>query len=87
MKYCDSVVHRTLAPNRPYWLIETKGREDTDVQRKDARATTWCVDVTTLTGQTWRYLKVPDKMFKKLKPTSFDELASALQAGGPLFVL
>jgi len=57
------------------------------VQRKDARATTWCADVTTLTGQTWRYLKVPDKMFKKLKPTSFDELASALQAGGPLFVL
>src|SRR4051794_19656789 len=69
-----------------YWLIETKGREDADVQRKDERAVKWCEDVTTLTGQTWRYLKVPDKEFKKLKPASFDELVSALQAGGPMFV-
>ena len=84
-QYEPDFVARTI--DGAHWLIETKGREDADVQRKDARATTWCVDVTTLTGQTWRYLKVPDKMFKKLKPTSFDELASALQAGGPLFVL
>lgn len=55
--------------------------------RKDARATQWCVDISTLTGVTWRYLKVPDKVFAQLKPTSFDDLASALHAGGPLFVM
>ncbi len=53
---------------------------------KAARAEQWCADVTALTGVPWRYLKVPDKEFKKLKPTSFDELVSALQAGGPMFV-
>ncbi|HEY3231565.1 MAG TPA: hypothetical protein VGJ87_20215 [Roseiflexaceae bacterium] len=56
------------------------------MQRKDERAEKWCADVTALTGVTWRYLKVPDKEFKKLKPASFGELVSALQAGGPMFV-
>jgi type III restriction enzyme len=74
------------ATDGTYWLIETKGREDADVARKDARAEQWCMDVTTLTGARWSYLKVPDKEYKKLKPTSFGELASALQAGGPLFI-
>lgn len=69
-----------------HWLLETKGREDADVARKDARAEQWCADVTQLTGVNWRYLKIPDKEFKKLKPSSFGELVSALQAGGPLFV-
>jgi type III restriction enzyme len=69
-----------------HWLIETKGREDADVARKDERAQKWCADVTALTGVQWRYLKVPDKEFKKLKPSSFEELVSALQAGGPMFI-
>ena len=70
-----------------HWLIETKGREDGDVARKDARARQWCEDVSTLTGTKWSYIKVPDKEFKKLKPASFDELVSTLQSGGPLFVM
>lgn len=70
-----------------HWLLETKGREDADVARKDERAAKWCADVTTLTGVPWHYLKVPDKEFKRLKPASFDELVSALQAGGPMFVV
>lgn len=69
-----------------HWLIETKGREDADVAHKDARATKWCADVTELTGVRWEYIKVPDKEFKKLKPSTFDELVSALQAGGPIFL-
>ena len=80
----DFVAHTI---NGAHWLLETKGREDADVARKDERAEKWCADVTALTGQTWRYLKVPDKEFKRLKPTSFDELVSALQAGGPMFVV
>ncbi len=76
-----------IATDGTHWLLETKGREDADVARKDERAVKWCADVSTLTGQTWSYLKVPDKEFKRLKPASFDELVSALQAGGPLFVV
>ena len=70
-----------------HWLIETKGREDADVARKDDRARRWCADVSALTGQEWRYLKVPEKEFKKLKAADFGELASAIVAGGPMFVM
>jgi type III restriction enzyme len=83
-QYEPDFVARTVEGD--YWLIETKGREDADVVRKDARAEQWCADVSALTGVSWHYLKVPDKEFKKLKPQSFDELVSALQAGGPMFV-
>ena len=75
------------ATDGTYWLIETKGREDADVARKDARAHTWCADVSALTGQAWRYLKVPEKEFKRLKADNFGELASAIAAGGPMFVM
>lgn len=68
------------------WLIETKGREDIDVARKSERAEQWCEDVTRLTGNEWRYLKVPQKDFARFKPSSFEELVSGLTAGGPLWI-
>jgi len=61
-----------------HWLVETKGREDIDVKRKDDAAQRWCNNATILTGVTWRYLKVPQNEFEKLHPTSFDELTSGL---------
>jgi type III restriction enzyme len=69
-----------------YWLVETKGREDADVAYKDARARKWCEDATALTGEQWRYLKVPEKEFKKLKPNIFSDLASALDLSGVFFL-
>jgi hypothetical protein len=41
---------------------------------------------------TWMFVIVDDlwqaiaPLYRKLKPASFDELVSALQAGGPMFV-
>jgi hypothetical protein len=67
-------------------LLETKGREDLDVARKDARAEQWCADVTTLTGTTWRYKKIPQKEFERIRAQSLTELVSVLDAGGSLFV-
>jgi type III restriction enzyme len=69
-----------------HWLLETKGREDLDVARKDARAEQWCADVTALTGATWRYKKIPQKEFERIKAHSLTELVSVLDAGGSLFV-
>lgn len=69
-----------------HWLLETKGREDLDVSYKDARAERWCEDVSTLTGEMWRYLKIPQKEFSKLHPKMFVELLSGLTAGGLLFI-
>jgi len=68
-----------------HWLLETKGREDLDVVRKDARAEQWCADVTALAGAEWHYRKVPQKEFERIKPQSLAELVSVLDAGGPVF--
>jgi len=69
-----------------HWLLETKGREDLDVARKDARAEQWCADVTALAGAEWHYRKVPQKEFERIKPQSLAELVSVLDAGGALFI-
>lgn len=56
-------------------LVETKGREDPDVQHKDRAAQLWCENATALTGVTWRYVKVPQTGFDSLEPTAFADLA------------
>lgn len=55
-------------------LIETKGREDPDVAHKDRAARLWCENATGLTGQQWRYLKVPQAGFDKLQPNVYGDL-------------
>ncbi len=57
-----------------HWLLETKGQENVDVARKDAAAILWCENATTLTGVTWRYLKVGQKAFANLQPHDFTDL-------------
>lgn len=68
------------------WLLETKGREDIDVQHKNQRAEKWCNDATELTGIDWQFLMIPQKQFEKLSPQNFKDLVSSLTAGGVLFV-
>jgi type III restriction enzyme len=55
-------------------LIETKGREDLDVQHKDRAAQLWCENATQLTALEWRYVKVPQTGFGKLRPDEFADL-------------
>lgn len=69
-----------------HWLLETKGREDLDVQYKNTRAEKWCEDVSNLTGVKWQFQMIPQKQFEKLNPQNFTDLISALTAGGILFV-
>ncbi len=60
------------------WLIETKGREDIEVQLKDSAAINWCNTATELTKQDWKYLKVPQKEFEQLHPSELSELVTVL---------
>lgn len=69
-----------------HWLLETKGREDLDVQYKNERAEKWCQDASDLTGVNWHFLMIPQKQFEKLSPQKFTDLVSALTAGGVLFI-
>jgi type III restriction enzyme len=57
-------------------LVETKGREDTDVAHKDRAARLWCENASGLTGHEWQYLKVPQAGFDKLQPAAFADLAA-----------
>ena len=57
-----------------HWIIETKGREDINVQLKDESARNWCGHATRLTGASWNYLKVPQKDFEDLHPSEFKEI-------------
>ena len=68
-----------------HWILETKGAETEEVQFKDRAAQTWCENATALTGTLWRYLKIPQKNFKKLQPESLEDLL-AFQQGGPIFL-
>lgn len=55
-------------------LVETKGIEDIEMDRKDNRAHKWCHDAADLTGQPWYYVKIPWKVFQETTATTFDGL-------------
>lgn len=56
------------------WLVETKGQESLEVAFKDRAAKMWCENATKLTGEQWRYVKVPQKEYVKLQPVEFYDL-------------
>jgi len=56
------------------WIVETKGREDPDVEFKDARAERWCEDATRLTKNKWSYIKIQENIFYASNETTFKGL-------------
>lgn len=63
-----------VLPDGGHFLLETKGREDVDVQHKDNAARLWCQHATALTGEPWQYVKVPQKAFEAMQPQRFEDL-------------
>jgi type III restriction enzyme len=59
-----------------HWLIETKGMESAEVSQKDAAASNWCENASSLTEATWRYVKVPQRGFEVLQPRHLADLAA-----------
>ena len=53
-----------------HWLLETKGREDDDVPRKDAAAARWCEHSDILIKQTQTDSTWPDQRSDIINPTS-----------------
>jgi type III restriction enzyme len=56
------------------WLVETKGQESIEVRYKDTAARMWCENASMLTGEQWRYIKVPQREYRLLQPVEFDDL-------------
>lgn len=59
-------------------VIETKGMEDVEVQRKDARATQWAEHVSATSGSSWRYVKIPYERFQTSQARTYSELEAEL---------
>ncbi len=74
--YPDFVVKLT---NNEHWIIETKGREDIDVELKDKRAKLWCEDATRLTKNKWSFKRINQEDFERYRFRSVQELISTLK--------
>lgn len=59
-----------------HWLLETKGREDSDVPRKARAAVAWC-DAASKSGTRWQYLFVPQNASDAMGGGAFPDLARA----------
>lgn len=78
--YPDFVAVQKKGNKKIYWIIETKGLEYEDTDKKDQAIEKWCQDAQRNTGEKWRYLKVPQKEFDKLSIKDFDGLVTELSA-------
>jgi len=74
--YPDFVVKTDLGE---MWLVETKGQESLEVAFKDRAAQLWCENATKLTGEQWRYVKVPQKQYQLLQPVEFYDLLTFVE--------
>jgi len=59
-------------------IIETKGREDVDVELKDKRIKQWCEDATLLAQCEWSFIRVGQEEFEKYRFKGVKELISAI---------
>ena len=76
--YPDFVAVQTTLQGEVNWIIETKGREDENVAHKDAAIEEWGQKISAQTGQSWRYLKAPQREFDEFKGELFAELIQKL---------
>jgi hypothetical protein len=78
----DFVVAQETHAGEVNWIIETKGRLWPGTEAKDAAIELWCQRVSTLTGTPWRYRRVDQGPFEKLKPNTFAQLMGSADSPG-----
>jgi type III restriction enzyme len=72
--YPDFVAVQKTGKGYVNWIIETKGQEWEDTNKKDAAMESWCREVSRMTGNTWRYIKVLQEIFDRHTYYDFSEL-------------
>ena len=72
--YPDFLAVQSLDGKEVNWILETKGREDANVARKDEAITLWCEKISEQTGQDWRYMKVTQARFDGFSGIRFADL-------------
>lgn len=66
-------------------ILWAKRDENMDVECKDNPARRWCEGANELTGVSWRYLKVRQKEFDALQPSTLLELQAIDEGKTGLF--
>jgi type III restriction enzyme len=79
--YPDFIAVQKKDKKEVFWIIETKGREWEDTDRKDAAIKKWCEDVSAQTKKEWKYLKVLQSQFDPIskRVNSFKNMLSGFQ--------
>jgi type III restriction enzyme len=72
----DWVAVQDTADAEVNWIVETKGRVWDGTEQKDAAIAYWCTQVSELTGESWRYMRVDQPIFK---PDTLDDFAALVQ--------
>jgi type III restriction enzyme len=75
----DWVVVQQLDGAEANWIVETKGRVWEGTDRKDAAIRHWCEQVTASSGESWRYLRVDQPIFKPETLEGFASLAALIE--------
>ncbi len=76
--YPDFVAVQRTDEGLRNWIIEPKGRERPDTDKKDAAIENWCREVSKLKKARWSYAKIPQETFEKHDYYDFAELAKAI---------
>jgi len=74
--YPDFVI---LSDKNERLIVETKGREDIEVEHKDKRAKLWCEDATKLTKDKWSFKRINQEDFEKYQFKSVHNLILTLK--------
>lgn len=65
--YPDFVAVQIKENEKVCWIIETKGREYEDTDKKEAAMKKWCEDVSKLTQVRWKHIKISQIWFNQVK--------------------
>ena len=77
--YPDWVAVQEVDGGEVNWIIETKGREFEGTEAKDASIQNWCKNVSIQTGTRWRYIRVNQVDFEKIRVSRFEDLLGELR--------
>lgn len=63
----DFIAVQKKKSSKIYWILETKGREYPELEKKNKAIERWCTSVAKQTGKEWKYLMVKQGFFNAIK--------------------
>jgi type III restriction enzyme len=80
--YPDWVAVQGTPDGEVNWIIETKGRVWEGTENKDAAIEYWCEQISDLTGNPWRYIRVNQSLYQTVSVNTLSDLLEAIPEKG-----